>query len=279
MQPYSVLMSVYYKENPRFFRQSILSMLEQTVPPSDFVIVADGPLSDELDAVLDDFKKRAPDLLHILRMKQNEGQGTALQKGLLCCKHELVVRMDSDDISVPERCSLQLKAFEDNAELVLVGGQIEEFDKDPSQPYARREVPLEKEDIYKFAQKRNPFNHMTVMFQKSDILKAGNYQPFPLFEDYWLWVRVLNQGSQVQNLPQVMVKARAGKGMLARRGGVQYAKKQAAFQRAVYDLGFISVSRFLCNVCVRVIAGIMPEQVRGFLYERVLRNTGTRLLG
>lgn len=272
MQPYSVLMSVYHKEKPDFFRQSISSMLEQTALPADFVIVADGALPSELDAVLNDFKKGLPDLFHILRLEQNEGQGIALQKGLLICKCELVARMDSDDISVPERCFLQLKAFEDNPELVLLGGQIEEFDADPSQPYAKREVPLAKEDIYKFARKRNPFNHMAVMFKKSGVLRVGNYQPFPLFEDYWLWVRMLNQGVRVCNLPQVLVKARAGKEMLARRGGIRYAKRQADFQKAVYGIGFISLSQFLCNVCVRVIAGIVPWRVRRLLYKRMLRN-------
>jgi glycosyltransferase involved in cell wall biosynthesis len=264
-------MSVYNKEQPEFLRGSIESMLKQTAPPSDFVIVADGPLNDALDAVLDEYNEQYKPLFQIIRLPKNEGQGIALQKGLLHCKNELVARMDSDDISLPERCRLQLAAFANYPGLAIVGGQINEFETEPGKPYASRKVPLTQTDIAAYAKKRNPFNHMTVMFIKQVVLDAGNYQPFPLFEDYWLWVRMLLNGAAVANLPHTLVAARAGGNMIARRGGSAYAKKHAAFQRAIYELGFIGKGRFIVNTLIRVSVSIIPGWLRRLIYKNALR--------
>lgn len=272
MTPYSVLMSVYHKENPDFLKSSIESTLNQTVQPSDFVIVCDGPLTESLDAILDEYALRLPRLFQLLRLVENKGQGIALQKGIELCKNEFIARMDSDDINVPDRCEMQLKAFDDNPELSLIGGQIDEFETNPELPYASRKVPLSYGEIVAFAKKRNPFNHMTVMFKKTAVLNAGNYQSFMLFEDYWLWIRILQSGIKAQNLPQTLVKVRAGKGMLARRGGWDYAKKHVAFQKAIYKMGFLSRAQFLSNVFVRVSASIAPSWARKLLYNKALRS-------
>jgi glycosyltransferase involved in cell wall biosynthesis len=248
------------------------SLSHVIVPPSGFVIVADGPLNEALDAVLNEYAKRYQDLFQIIRLPVNESQGIALQKGLLHCGNELVARMDSDDISVATRCELQLAAFDANPELAIVGGQTDEFETEPDKPYASRNVPLTQDDICAYAKKRNPFNHMTVMFKKRAVLDAGNYQPFPLFEDYWLWVRLLNNGAAALNLPETLVKARAGGNMIARRGGFAYAKKHAAFQRAVYKLGFIGKGRLVLNTLIRVTVSIAPGWLRRLFYKNALRS-------
>ena len=110
-EKYSVLMSVYYREKPEFLRQSMESILHQTVPTDDFVLVCDGPLNPELDAVIAQMQQAFGPVLYVLRLKQNGGLGKALNAGIQHCKNELVARMDSDDISRPDRCEKQLKVF------------------------------------------------------------------------------------------------------------------------------------------------------------------------
>lgn len=124
---YTVLMSVYYKEKPAYLKTSIESMLNQTIPPDEFVIVKDGPLSKELDAVIDTFIDKNPGLFTIIENKVNLGLGPALAKGILASRNSLIARMDSDDYSVNTRCEKQLKEFEKDSALEMVGTFEAEF--------------------------------------------------------------------------------------------------------------------------------------------------------
>ena len=267
---FSVLMSVYQEEQPEFLRQSLESIVSQTVPPSELIVVEDGPLTESLLGVLDCFEQRFPSLRRI-RLEQNQGLGAALNAGLSVCSYPLVARMDSDDIAVPDRFALQLKAFEQRPEMAVLGGQIAEFSEDPARPERERHVPLKKGEIYRYIKKRNPMNHMTVMFRKDVVQKAGGYRPFPLFEDYDLWARLCAMGAGLYNLPQVLVLARAGNRMVARRGGASYAKQQRAFQRSLLRLGLISPFQYCLNCCVRTVVSVMPQHMRAWFYNCILR--------
>ena len=192
MAEYSVLMSVYAKENPEYLRESIESIWNQTVKTDDFWVVCDGPLTKELDAVLEENQKAHKEVFHLLRLKENVGLGRALNEGLKCCKNEAVARMDSDDIACKDRCEKQLRVLEEGID--IVSGTVVEFEKDILHCKAKRTLPLSKEEILKFAGRRNPFNHPCVMYRKEAVEKAGGYQHFYLFEDYYLWVRMLRKG-------------------------------------------------------------------------------------
>ena len=164
MAAYSVLMSVYHKEKPEHFRMAIQSMLDQTVRADDFVIVCDGPLTDELNGVLAWAEETLGKRLTIVRLPVNGGLGKALNEGLKHVRNELVARMDSDDVSLPERCELQLNAFSENPEISVLSGTIEEFETDMQNVTAQRVLPEKHEEIFAFAKRRNPFNHPCVMF-------------------------------------------------------------------------------------------------------------------
>ena len=249
LEKYSVLMPVYYRERPEHLRQSVQSMLDQTVPPDEFVIVCDGPLTEGLDGVIAEFEEKYPDLFRIIRLEKNCGIGTALNTGLAGCSHELVARMDSDDIAVPERMALQLAEMERCPDLSAVGGQIAEFYDDPERVIGYRCVPTGEAEIYAYAKLRNPMNHMTVLMKKSHVAQVGNYQMFPGpgFEDYYLWVSLLADGRKLRNLDAICCRVRAGDGLFERRGGWAYFRNCRKVEKLLLETGIISPVRYMTN--------------------------------
>lgn len=270
-QDYSVLMSVYAKEQPEYLEQAIQSMMDQTVPTNDFVLVCDGPLTPELDSVIEKYEQQYPNEFHTLRLKTNQGLGNALNQGMRICKNELIARMDSDDISLPRRCELQLKKFSEDSQLALCSGYIAEFNEDIHTIQSIRQVPIEYEEILKFAKKRNPMNHVAVMCKKQAVLEAGNYVEMSLAEDYYLWVRIFQKGFKAVNVNEILVYVRIGNGMYDRRGGLSYAKKIYMLQKGFLDMRFINKLEFLSNCGIRITASIAPVSIRKYLYTKKLR--------
>lgn len=270
MEKFSVLISVYYREKGEFLREALRSVFEQTVPPNQVVLVKDGPLTSELDSVIDEFVVKY-DRLKVVGLPENVGLGMALNAGLDECDYELIARMDSDDISIPNRFELQLKEFELHPQVTIIGGWIDEFTSDPKIIECQRRLPETSSEIRKFARSKSPVNHMTVMFRKSDILAVGSYQHFYLLEDYWLWIRLLYNGYQFRNIQQPLVLARGGIAMTARRGGWRYAKSEINLQRKMLSLGFINFGRFVKNCTIRFTVRMMPNRLRSFFYKKILR--------
>lgn len=270
MEPYSVLMSVYEKERAAFFRESIRSMLKQSVPPDDFVIVCDGPLTEELNEVLGEFVQTHPELFQIVRLEKNRGLGEALREGISVCKNELIARMDSDDISVLDRCRLQLEVFE-TREVELVGGNITEFTDAVSNRGAVRRVPESDEEIRRFAKRRNPFNHPSVMFQKSAVLRAGNYEDCKGFEDYYLWARMLKCGMRGYNIQETLVYMRTDAGMYERRGSFSYAALGIRARWKIYRIGYSGFTDFLVSGLGQLAMSLVPLRMRTYFYSRFLR--------
>ena len=186
---FSVLLSLYHKESPLFLRQSLTSIFTQTLLPIEVVLVEDGPLTDELYAVIKEFTSQHPEL-KVISLPTNRGLGKALNEGLKHCSYDLVARMDTDDIAKPDRFEKQLAIFLEHPEIDVVGAWIDEFEGEVSNVLSMRKVPEQHENILRFAKGRCPVNHPVVMFRKSAVLKAGGYKHFPLFEDYYLWVRM-----------------------------------------------------------------------------------------
>lgn len=271
MKQYSVLMSVYHKEKPDYLRQSMQSIYGQTVPTDDFVLVCDGPLTPELDKTIAEMQALFGGRLHTLRLLENQGLGRALNAGIKVCRHELVARMDSDDISRPDRCERQLKVFADHPELSLVSGTVEEFSDSIEHVYASRRVPAQQAEILAFAKQRNPFNHPCIMYKKSHVEAAGGYQDFFLLEDYYLWIRMLQQGMQGQNIQEPLLWMRGGSAMYKRRGGWKYVKSQYALLRYMHATGFISLPAFLLSVSMRTAAAVVPNSLRATLFQEIMR--------
>lgn len=272
MKPYSVLMSVYIKEKPEYLRAALDSMVDQTAAPDEIVLIEDGPLTDELYEVIRDFTERFPDLFNIIVNAENLGLGPSLCKGVLACGNELVARMDTDDIAVSDRCEKQLAFFEKHPQTSIVGGQIREFENDPENVLCMRIVPQSDIQIKEFMKRRNPFNHMTVMFKKADIIDAGNYRDWFCNEDYDLWIRLALNNYTMANLPDVLVNARVGDGMYERRGGSKYFKSEIGIQKMMLDNQLISTPMFCRHYAERfIIARMMPGSVRGWFYRKFAR--------
>lgn len=271
MAAYSVLMSVYYKENPAYFRAAIQSMIDQTEKTDDFVLVCDGPLTDGLNEVVSWAENLLGQTLTVVRLSENAGLGKALNKGLQYVKNELVARMDSDDISLPDRCAMQLKAFENHPEVSVMSGTVEEFDGDENAVTARRVLPQTHDEILRFARTRNPFNHPCVMFRKSAVMRAGGYRDMHLLEDYYLWVRMLSNGERGMNLASPLLRMRAGFGMYVRRGGAKYFLSQIRLFAYMKKCGMIGSFRFMRCVLIRAFSSLIPAKIRHFLYMKLLR--------
>ena len=270
MEKFSVLMSVYAREQSTYLEEALRSVFEQTVPPSEVVLVKDGPLTTELETVIASFAERYKSL-KIVALAKNMGLGNALNVGLSACTYRLVARMDSDDLSLPNRFETQLKAFEKDLEVSVVGGWISEFENNPKQIISYRKVTEFDCEIKHFFLSKCPVNHMTVMFRKEDILKVGGYQHFYLLEDYWLWTRMINEGCKFYNIQNILVNVRGGAAMAARRGGWKYVKSEIKLQWQIWKMGLIGVYAFSRNIFVRFSIHMMPSSLRCFFYKKVLR--------
>lgn len=266
---YSVLMSVYSKEQALFLGESIESMLSQTIMPKDFVIVCDGPLTKELDGMIDSYKKKYPELFQVVRLPENVGLGKALNEGMKRCRYEIIARMDSDDISLPDRMERQLCAlFEQNAD--IVSGTLVEFDEQHPQGFRKRALPQMQEEIRRFARRRNPFNHPCTVYKKASVMKSGGYQHFAGFEDYYLWVRMLMAGMRGYNVQETVLKMRVT-GMHQRRGGRKYAGAIVKFRLYLLKSGFCSPADFLYTVIGHVGVSLLPNRLREVFYNKILR--------
>ena len=268
---FSVLMSVYCKENPLFLDRSMLSIWdEQMVKPSEIVLVEDGPLTNDLYDVIDKWKDKLGLVLNIVKLEHNVGLGDALAIGIKKCTYDLVARMDSDDISMPHRFQKQLDVFMNN-NIDVCGSWINEFNCDENIVDSIRIVPERHSDIVRFAKSRNPINHVTVMFKKRKVLEAGNYQRLFLFEDYYLWIRMMLNNATFMNIQESLVKVRAGEGQLLRRQGFTYALYELNALWLFYKKGFIGFFIFIKNSILRLLIRIMPKIFIKWIYY-LLRN-------
>lgn len=274
MEKFSVLISVYKNDNPAFVEEALRSVItEQTLKPSEVVLVVDGPVPNELRQTISSAEAQYK-TLKIYWQAENQGLGKTMNYGVLQCSHELIARMDADDISLPYRFEKEVIYLQEHPEISIVGGQISEFIGEPSNIVAYRNVPLTPEDCKKYFRDRDPLNHVTVMFRKQDILAAGNYQHWHLDEDTYLWGRVLKAGYQIANLEETLVNVRTGEDMYARRGGWKYFKSDSAILKWKLDNGFISRSRYCYNYLVRfTVQVLMPNSLRGFIFKHFLRKT------
>lgn len=266
---FSVLLSIYHKEKPAYFNRAMQSIWEeQTVQPDEIILVIDGPLPKALTDAIDRWQQAIGGKLKQIPLAQNVGLGEALNQGLLACSHGLVARMDTDDIAMPKRFEVQLEVFADE-NIDICGSWISEFNDDETMVESVRKVPQYHADIVHFAKKRNPLNHPSVMYRKDAVLKAGGYRPMLWFEDYYLWVRMIQSGARFYNLQTPLVHMRAGTAQLERRRGIAYAKQEFLFQRELYRIGFISASQLLFNLAVRTGVRVLPKRAVASLYQTI----------
>lgn len=268
---FSVLMSLYYKENPLFLEESLESIINQSLLPNEIVIIKDGELTKELDSVINKYSKQYSKLINVISLDENQGLGKALSIGIKKCKYDLIARMDSDDISKKNRFERQIKIFENNYEIDIVGSWVEEFEGNKNNIVSKRKVPKTNKEILNFAKFRNPFNHPTVMLKKQAVLKANNYKDFYLNEDYYLWLRMLKKGFKAYNIQESLLYFRVNKDTFKRRGGLKYAVQDIRLQNKILELGFINKFEYLKNIFTRPVSRILPNFLREYIYKNFLR--------
>ena len=238
--------------------------------PSEVVLVKDGPLTDELNKVIGLYAKYYS-CLKVFSLVDNQGLGRALNEGLKHCSFDIVIRMDTDDIAKPERFERQLNVFKKYQNVDVVSAWIEEFEKDVSNIKSIRKLPEFHNAIQMFAKSRNPINHPVVAFRKSAVLAVGSYRHFPLFEDYYLWVRMLMNGAKFYNIQESLLYFRFSSEMFKRRGGWKYAIDEFRFQKMLRQIHFISFPQYVRNIVIRFSTRIIPNPLREFVYKTILR--------
>ncbi len=270
-QNYSVLMSVYEREKAEYLKAAIESMLNQTIKTNDFVLVCDGKLTNELEQIVNYFEKTYPFLFHIIRLSENHGLGYALNEGIKECKNNLIARMDSDDISAPDRCERQLKVFAENINLDVVSGYVAEFETNIQQIKNIKVLPEKNEEIYLYSRRRNPINHPCVMYKKNKVLEAGSYIPFYLLEDYYLWLRMIKKNMNFYNMQTVLLYMRVNNGMYKRRGSFRYYKSIFKLRLYMKQNGLSGWKDFLITILVQFMVCLIPNHMRKIIYRTILR--------
>ena len=269
---FSVLSSIYHKENPFHFNACMESIWDkQTLKPTEIILVEDGPLTPELGKVIAQWQEKLGNILRVKKLDKNLGTGKAKNIGLQECTYDIICIVDTDDIYVPERFEKQIEFLKHNPDISIIGGQILEFVEDIHTPKGMRKVPLSNEELKEYAKKQSPFNNTTITYRKSHILEVGGYQHHLWMEDYNLFLRVIAKGYKIQNLADVLVYARIDNGMHGRRKGFQYIKsekqlldlkKQLKLQNPLYaNILFLLRSSFR----------LLPSSLLGKIYNTFLR--------
>ena len=267
---FSVLMSLYEKERPEFLRLSLDSVFSQTLVPSEVILVLDGPITTALQSVVNEYASKHSEL-NIIPLANNVGLGSALNEGLKYCSHDLVLRMDTDDISKPHRFETQVKFMIDHPEIAACSSWIDEFIDNIENVVSIKYLPETHEEIYEYGKSRCPINHPTAIYRKSAVIKAQGYGPFP--EDYYLWGRMLANGDHFYNIQESLLWFRTSPQVYKRRGGAKYLKAILKVYRELLEIHYISRSQYTKLLFIRTAVSLIPNSFRAFLYKNFLRKS------
>ena len=266
---YSVLMTVYKKDNPKYFYQSLESMLTQSVTPSEVVLIKDGGITEELQGVIDELEIVYPNIIKVINLQDNVGLGVALRIGVQRCKYELIARMDSDDISLSDRCKLQLEAFANNPKLDIVGYSIKEFSGNVENIVGERKVPENNKEIYKFAKLRDPFNHPTVMFRKSKVLSSGNYGVYRKNQDTDLWIKMLSHNAVCMNLSADQFRFRFDEDTYSRRRNWLNTRSLLKIRYQAWKDGYNNLLELLIICIGQLVRQLFPIEAQKLVYRLI----------
>ncbi len=274
-EPFSLLMSVWSGDDPDFLEAAFRSVVhDQTLPPDDVVLVQDGPVPEALAQCITGLIHESPVRTTLLALEANVGLGLALDQGMAACAHDIVARMDADDIALPHRFEVQVPIVEGGVD--IVGSSLLEFGTDPADIVGRRVPPIEPDEIARYARFHQPFNHPTVVYRRAAVEAAGGYRHLALMEDYLLFAKMIKQGVRVANVAEPLVLYRVGAGAYSRRGGVALLKSEWALQRRLHEMRFTSRWQYVRNVVVRGAYRLVPERLRTAAYRKLVARKGER---
>lgn len=265
---FSVLLSIYKFEKSYYLFQAMESIWNlQILKPNQIVLVKDGPLTPELDQEIERWQLLLGETLTLVNLTQNVGLASALNEGLRFCKHDLILRMDTDDVAMPERFKLQIEFMQAHPEIAVSSSFIEEWNRDFSVRLSCRSLPLSHDEIFKFAKMRSPISHPACIFRKSVILEVGGYENiYP--EDHLLWVKVLQAGYKLANIPQVLLRMRTGEDFITRRG-YAFLKGELKSYRIMYQSGFLTFGQLIKVSLLRSLVRLSPDFLKLWLYKNM----------
>jgi glycosyltransferase involved in cell wall biosynthesis len=272
---FSVCICVYNKDDIQYFKEALDSIINQTLQPNQIVLVVDGIINNDLQNIIYKFnilcfkEKIEFDIKYLIH---NVGHGKARKISIEKAKYELIALMDADDICRYDRFEKQIQKFKEDYNLSIVGGQIMEINHNTKKEISKRIVPNYDKDIKEYIKSRCPFNQMTVMLKKNDVMNVGNYVDFYHNEDYYLWVRMYIEGYNFYNLPDILVDVRINDEFYGRRGGLKYFLSEFKLQRIMYKNSIISLHQFIFNLTVRfILQVVLTDNIRGFIFKKLAR--------
>mgnify|MGYP001280630684 CR=1 FL=1 len=264
---FSVLLSVYKSENPDYLDQSLFSIWdEQTLKPSQVVLVQDGLLPKELLSIVNKWADSLPDIFTVVSLTQNIGLGAALNEGLKHCKYDLIARMDTDDIALPERFEKQVVFMEEHPEIAASSAQLEEWDSSLTRYIGKRQLPLDSSSLASFAKRRSPLSHPLAIIRKNVLLSLGGYPPLRKAQDYALWSLMLAKGYKLGNIPDTLLKMRTGNELFKRRGW-GYLKEELQLLKYQKEIGFLSMRDYFINVLLKAVLRLSPDFIKSLAYR------------
>ena len=263
----SVLISIHFRIPRKNIIDCLNSLINQSLRPSEIIIVKDGVLNFSLEKICDsmDF-----DNFKIITLDINNGLANALNEGLKHCSFELVARMDSDDICHSNRLEKQAYFMEINPEVVVSSGAVDEYDENMESLIFTKKVPIKNSDILKFSKRRNPINHPATIFRKSIIESVGGYPLLQKGQDYALWSLLLVKDYKLGNLEDSLVKIRTGNDFYKRRG-LEFFKFEIKLLKYQKEIGFLSSIDFLLNFLIRFITRLVGRNIKHIIYSSIRR--------
>lgn len=271
MKKISVLMSVYKNDIAENIKTAVESITNQTLKPDEIILVVDGPVSETINACLEDLAQNI-DSLEVIRLENNVGLGNALKIGTEHCSGDYIARMDSDDIADPTRFEKQIRCFDENPVLSVVGSNGQEFFNELSHMGNIKVVPETHDAICQFMKSRCPFCHMSVMMKKTALLEAGGYLDWYYAEDWYLWIRMYLAGAVFYNIQECLVKIRVNYDSFARRGGFKYYKSIKKLLKLMYRHKMIGFGQYLKEKIKRFVGHVLvPKRMKKKLYMKFMR--------
>jgi len=261
---FSVLMSLYDREEPQNLIECLESIKAQTLTANEIIIVYDGAVNERLKNIVDSFRDELN--IRVVPLDNNVGLGLALQRGLENCSYDLIARMDTDDICNPVRFEKQINFMINHENIDMLGSGILEFDEYNNERL--KILPEDDSDIRKFSIWKNPFNHMTVVFRKSKVLSVGGYKHHLFMEDYNLWLRMISAECKFKNMPDILVKARIGKQMVKKRRGINYIKSEVELMKLKRSIKLTGLFYGWLVFIIRSTTRLVPSNILSFLYNR-----------
>lgn len=265
---FTVVMSVYHADCPILFQKAVDSVLNQTLKPTEVIIVADGPVGDKIEKVLIGLSSEST--IKIIRCTKNGGLAVSRKVAIAEASTEYVAVMDSDDICVRNRFEIQMAVLSDG-KTDVVGGWVEEFQERPGDIGLIRKVPLSPDEIWSYGKWRSPCNHVTLMFKKESYDLIGGYSNALACEDWEMLSRMLVGGLNIYNVPNILVHCRGGTSMVARRRTSREILGASRSFWQMYKNRYFSLVHVFAHILVRVILRVLPSNLTKFVYKNLLR--------